>query len=152
MQILAQDFLLPDYVFLAVGRVGSTSENIKQKILYVNENEKRSALVELLENHNGNLVKCLQTCPIHLYAVLNIRFTARESLTLIFVETKRGASDLAYFLQKQDYPVAAIHGDLKQFERERHLELFRNGQNTILVATAVSSICSVTTYWCLSIA
>jgi len=30
IQVLAQDFLMPDYVFLAVGRVGSTSENIRQ--------------------------------------------------------------------------------------------------------------------------
>ncbi|KAK6009544.1 hypothetical protein OSTOST_25518 [Ostertagia ostertagi] len=31
IQVLAQDFLMPNYVFLAVGRVGSTSENIMQK-------------------------------------------------------------------------------------------------------------------------
>lgn len=53
------------------------------------------------------------------------------------METKRGASDLAYYLNRQGYNVVAIHGDLKQFERERHLESFRNGQTPILVATAV---------------
>ena len=36
IQILARDFL-KDYVFLAVGRVGSTSENITQKIVWVEE-------------------------------------------------------------------------------------------------------------------
>lgn len=33
IQVLAQDFLF-NYVFLAVGRVGSTSENITQKVMY----------------------------------------------------------------------------------------------------------------------
>ena len=36
IQNLAGDFLR-DYVFLAVGRVGSTSENITQKIVWVEE-------------------------------------------------------------------------------------------------------------------
>lgn len=58
---------------------------------------------------------------------------------MTFVETKRGAADLAYFLNRQGYSVVAIHGDLKQFERERHLESFRSGSTPILVATAVRS-------------
>ena len=36
IQMLARDFL-KDYVFLAIGRVGSTSENITQKIVWVEE-------------------------------------------------------------------------------------------------------------------
>lgn len=47
MQILARDFL-EDYIFLAVGRVGSTSENITQKVVWVEENDKRSFLLDLL--------------------------------------------------------------------------------------------------------
>jgi ATP-dependent RNA helicase DDX3X len=47
IQILARDFL-DDYIFLAVGRVGSTSENITQKIVYVEEHEKREFLLDLL--------------------------------------------------------------------------------------------------------
>ena len=47
-QILARDFLC-DYVFLAVGRVGSTSENITQKVLWVEELDKRSFLLDLLD-------------------------------------------------------------------------------------------------------
>lgn len=46
-QILARDFL-EDYIFLAVGRVGSTSENITQKVVWVEENDKRSFLLDLL--------------------------------------------------------------------------------------------------------
>jgi len=52
-QILARDFL-HDYIFLAIGRVGSTSENITQKVLWVEEAEKRSFLLDLL-SASGNL-------------------------------------------------------------------------------------------------
>lgn len=67
-------------------------------------------------------------------------FLEPSALTLVFVETKRGASDLAYYLQKDGYNVVAIHGDLKQFDREKHLETFRSGVAPILVATAVCFI------------
>ncbi|TKR81111.1 hypothetical protein L596_015045 [Steinernema carpocapsae] len=115
IQHLAQDFLMPNYVFLAVGRVGSTSENIQQKVIWVEESDKRSVLMDLLDANEP------------------------EALTLVFVETKRGASELAYLLNRQGYNVVAIHGDLKQIERERHLDSFRSGQTPILVATAVAA-------------
>ncbi|EYC00217.1 hypothetical protein Y032_0117g675 [Ancylostoma ceylanicum] len=115
IQVLAQDFLMPNYVFLAVGRVGSTSENIMQKVVWVEEHEKRSYLMDLLDAGGEN------------------------SLTLVFVETKRGASDLSYYLQNAGYEVVAIHGDLKQFEREKHLDSFRSGSTPVMVATAVAA-------------
>ena len=47
LQMLARDFLT-NYIFLAVGRVGSTSENITQKTVWVDEFDKRSFLLDLL--------------------------------------------------------------------------------------------------------
>ncbi|AEO62739.1 a9f3d799-0e25-4f8c-b12c-e1ef86bfa60e [Thermothielavioides terrestris] len=113
IQMLAQDFL-SDYVFLSVGRVGSTSENITQKIEYVEDIDKRSVLLDILHTHAGGL-------------------------TLIFVETKRMADSLSDFLINQNFPATSIHGDRTQRERERALELFRNGKCPILVATAVAA-------------
>lgn len=58
-QMLAKDFL-HDYIFLAVGRVGSTSENITQKVVWVEEEDKRSFLLDLLNaNGKGDPVKTL---------------------------------------------------------------------------------------------
>lgn len=39
---------MENYIFLAVGRVGSTSENITQKIVWVAEDDKRSFLLDIL--------------------------------------------------------------------------------------------------------
>ena len=58
--MLARDFL-DNYIFLAVGRVGSTSENITQKVVWVEEQDKRSFLLDLL-NASGKkhlLILCL---------------------------------------------------------------------------------------------
>ncbi len=113
IQMLARDFL-KDYVFLSVGRVGSTSENITQKVEYVEDPDKRSVLLDILHTHAGGL-------------------------TLIFVETKRMADSLSDFLINQNFPATSIHGDRTQRERERALEMFRNGRCPILVATAVAA-------------
>lgn len=67
-------------------------------------------------------------------------FLARDSLTLTFVETKKGADALEHFLQSEGYPVTSIHGDRSQKEREQALWNFRTGHTTVLVATAVSFV------------
>ncbi|MBE3045078.1 DEAD/DEAH box helicase [Candidatus Bathyarchaeota archaeon] len=113
IQMLARDFL-KEYIFLSVGRVGSTSENITQKVEYVEDGDKRSVLLDILHTHGGGL-------------------------TLIFVETKRMADSLSDFLINQSFPATSIHGDRTQRERERALEYFRNGRCPILVATAVAA-------------
>lgn len=130
IQRLAQDFL-ENYIFLSVGRVGSTSENITQHVVWVAEEDKRSFLLDILNSAGlgaeGNSIKS-------------------ESLTLVFVETKKGADSLEDFLYRRQYPVTSIHGDRSQREREEALRLFRNGQCPILVATAVSSIKCLKTF------
>ncbi len=66
LQVLAQDFLKPNYVFLAVGRVGSTSENIKQNIIWVEENQKRSFLMDILDSEGGKSLRHDKTLPLSL--------------------------------------------------------------------------------------
>ncbi|CAG8698850.1 1328_t:CDS:10 [Funneliformis mosseae] len=111
---LAKDFLSKDYAFLTVGRVGGTTSDITQKVIYVKEQNKRDCLVELL----------LKQPP---------------SRTLIFVETKRGADSLDNFLYNRDFPTTSIHGDRSQREREDALISFKSGRSPILIATAVAA-------------
>jgi len=63
-------------------------------MVYVEEHEKRSMLLDLLSNKEEN------------------------GLTLIFVETKRGADALDEFLYNNGFPVTSIHGDRDQRSRE----------------------------------
>jgi superfamily II DNA/RNA helicase len=59
--------------------------------------------------------------------------------TLIFVRTKHGADRLAKQLSKVGVPAAAIHGDLRQSQRERALDGFTRGRTPVLVATDVAA-------------
>lgn len=53
MQRLASDFLA-NYIFLAVGRVGSSTDLIVQRVEYVQETDKRSHLMDLLHAQRAN--------------------------------------------------------------------------------------------------
>ena len=106
------DFL-DDYVFVTVGRVGSTTDNITQKLEYVEDRDKEGLLLELL--------------------------AAVPGLTLVFVETKRMADTLEYRLSDRGLPATSIHGDRTQREREDALASFRAGRTPVLVATDVAA-------------
>ena len=113
IQMLARDFL-KDYVFLSVGRVGSTSENITQRVEFVEDHDKRSLLLDVIS-------------------------AEPDGLTLVFVETKRMADNLCDFLCHAGVNATAIHGDRTQREREWALQQFKSGRAPILVATAVAA-------------
>lgn len=53
LQRLASDFLA-SYIFLAVGRVGSSTDLISQRVEYVLESDKRSHLMDLLHAQREN--------------------------------------------------------------------------------------------------
>jgi superfamily II DNA/RNA helicase len=58
---------------------------------------------------------------------------------LVFVRTKRGADRLVEQLGKERVKAAAIHGDLRQTNRERALADFSSGKLPVLVATDVAA-------------
>ncbi len=62
-----------------------------------------------------------------------------QEKSLLFVRTKRGADRLVENLAKEGVRVAAIHGDLRQANRERALAEFSNGKLSVLVATDVAA-------------
>ena len=112
---LARDFL-STYEQVSIGRIGSTNQDIEQRIEYVEDSEKRSVLLDILtadyEEQNGTMPLCL-----------------------VFVETKRMADMLCSYLTHQQFPATSIHGDRTQREREFALYTFKNGRTPILVAT-----------------
>jgi len=113
IQKLAQSYLT-DYVFLAVGRVGSTAESITQELVRANgRDQKMDELMDLLPRCDG--------------------------LTLVFVATRRDAENIEYFLRQESVNAESIHGNRNQQERERALKAFRDGVSPILIATDVAA-------------
>ncbi|EFJ44800.1 hypothetical protein VOLCADRAFT_82651 [Volvox carteri f. nagariensis] len=112
IQRLAADFL-SNYVFLTVGRVGSSTDLIVQHIEYVSSDEKQNTLLDLISTVEG--------------------------LTLVFVETKRGADELERILTRNQLPATSIHGDRSQEQREMALRSFKSGKTPVMVATDVAA-------------
>jgi len=113
IQKLAQKYLT-NYIFLAVGRVGSATETITQELTKANgRDQKLEVLMDLLPRCDG--------------------------LTLVFVATRRDAESIEYFLRSESVNAESIHGNRNQYERERALKAFRDGVSPILIATDVAA-------------
>ncbi|KAF5304883.1 hypothetical protein FQR65_LT00767 [Abscondita terminalis] len=112
IQHLASKFL-QNYIFVAVGIVGSACSDVEQIFYQVDKFKKRNKLVEILQEG--------------------------AERTLVFVETKRNADFLATYLSENDFQTTSIHGDRLQREREEALNDFKRGSRNILVATAVAA-------------
>lgn len=63
----------------------------------------------------------------------------RPDLTMVFCNTKRRVDDVTEQLQGRGYFAEGLHGDLKQTQRDRVMQGFRNGNTEILVATDVAA-------------
>ena len=60
-------------------------------------------------------------------------------LSIVFCNTKRQVDDLVQELQGRGYFAEGLHGDLKQVQRDRVMDSFRNGRTDILVSTDVAA-------------
>ena len=97
-----------------IGNENKALDNINQNYVFVNKQTKKEALKELF-------------------------FSDVFGKTIVFVNTKRFAEDIAHFLNKNTISCKAIHSDLRQNERKRVLDMFRSGKIDVLVATDVAS-------------
>jgi len=126
IQKLAAAFLRP-YVWIAVGRVGSTVENIEQRLILAPADKRKKLKL---------CAEALGEC---------------EGRTLVFVQKKRTATWLKHCFRRggpgdarpdeKFPPVLAedIHGDRTQVQREAALKKFRAGTCKVLVATDVAA-------------
>ncbi len=60
-------------------------------------------------------------------------------LSVVFCNTKKQVDELVQALQGRGYFAEGLHGDLKQIQRDRVMNSFRNGKTEILVATDVAA-------------
>ena len=113
MEELAESYLT-DPLRVAVNPPGKPADKIAQGVHFVNQGDKASLLAEYMAKHTGELA-------------------------IVFGRTKHGSEKLAKLLDKWGFPVAAIHGNKSQGQRERALAGFRAGQTKVLVATDVAA-------------
>jgi superfamily II DNA/RNA helicase len=108
----AQKYLV-DPERIAIDPVARPAENVRQSIVRTDLASKFSNLTREIECRQGSI--------------------------LVFVRTKIGAGRLAQKLRVHHFDAEAIHGDLRQGQRERVMRDFRNQKKRILVATDVAA-------------
>ncbi len=106
--------MLVDPVRVAVTPVAKTADRVAQKVIHVDSQRKRALLVELFAD------------PVLRRA-------------LVFTRTKRGADKVARHLETAGIPVAAIHGNKSQGQREAALRDFKAGRIRGLIATDIAA-------------
>ncbi|KAK4495052.1 hypothetical protein PRZ48_013379 [Zasmidium cellare] len=112
---LARKFMAKDHYRIQVGRAGQAHKNIRQNIVYADQDAKREATY--------NLLMSMET----------------PGRTLIFCNSKAVVDLLDDFLYNRGLPTTSIHADRNQREREDALRAFRTGRAPILIATGVSA-------------
>ena len=106
--------ILTDPVNIAVTPHASTVETVEERILFVDESNKRALLTELLKN-------------------------PAIDRALVFTRTKHGADRLVRQLEHASVDARAIHGNKSQGARTAALESFKKGRCRVLVATDIAA-------------
>ncbi len=106
--------ILRNPVQVAVTPVSSTAETVKQENYFVEQNDKRRLLINILDD------------PKH-------------ASVLVFTRTKHGANRLVKDLEKANIYADAIHGNKSQQARQRALGQFKAGTLRVLVATDIAA-------------
>ncbi|GBF32695.1 DEAD-box ATP-dependent RNA helicase CshA [Desulfocucumis palustris] len=110
---LAQRYLR-DPEFITVSRNNLTVPQIDQVYYETREREKLDSLARLLD-------------------------VVELNRAIIFCRTKRGVDELVAGLQARGLPVAGLHGDMSQYQRNQVMRQFKGGQVEILAATDVAA-------------
>ena len=105
--------LLTDPVSVSV-QSEEAGTHISQEIVKTVGRDKKHVLVEVLDNRE-------------------------VTKSLVFVRTKRGADSLSKLLLDKGFKAAVMHGNKSQHQRQKSLELFRQGSVSTLIATDVAS-------------
>lgn len=103
---------LTDPVRIAIGSTTAKATNVTEEHVRVGEGDKYARLLSELDKRTGTVI--------------------------VFVKTKWGAEKLAGKLRKNGHQADALHGNLKQNQRERVISGFRDQKHRILVATDIA--------------
>jgi ATP-dependent RNA helicase RhlE len=106
--------ILVDPVKVEVTPVSSTANTINQSVYFVDKENKKHLLKEVLESHDIDRV-------------------------LVFTRTKHGADKVVKDLVKDGVKSLAIHGNKSQNARQKALNSFKSNETRVLVATDIAA-------------
>ena len=115
----------------SVAKIAKKLLNNPKKIELVHQQQENLSIAQTIHyvdgrGHKNKLVE-------------NILGRSEVNRTIIFTATKRSADELADELYDRGYAAAALHGDMRQNQRNRTIAKLRHGTVKILVATDVAA-------------
>lgn len=108
------DQLLNNPKYVSVAPVSSTTDLVKQSVMFVSKNDKKKALIYLLRKPELRSV-------------------------LVFTRTKHLANRVVRDLEGNGIKAMAIHGNKSQNQRTEALSKFKNNEIRVLVATDIAA-------------
>jgi superfamily II DNA/RNA helicase len=105
---------------------------------YLNNPERVSAGVQSKPGENI-VQESMHVAQERKYDELMLQLHKREGSVIVFVRTQHGADKLSAKLNKDEHTAEAIHGGLRQRQRDKVIQLFRKSAVRILVATDVAA-------------
>lgn len=111
---IAQNYMKDDYQHIHIKQKTKTALTVKQYYIEVKLKDRFEALCRLIDS---------------------------ETMTsgIIFCRTKKSVDEVTEMMQKGNYNVEAMHGDLSQDHRSRTLRKFKDGTIKFLIATDVAA-------------
>lgn len=82
---------------------------------------------------------CEVKLPNRVEAIARLIDANNYKLCMVFCNTKKKVDEISYELRLRKYSADALHGDMKQMQRDRVMQRFKKGITRILVATDVAA-------------
>lgn len=106
--------ILTNPLRVEVTPVSSTAERIQQEVYFIDKNNKKNLLIDLLNSSDADRI-------------------------LVFTRTKHGANKVVKDLIKAEIKAEAIHGNKTQNARQKALNNFKDKTTRVLVATDIAA-------------
>jgi len=106
--------ILKNPEFITITKKQVTNENIKEYFYVIDENERKDALIRLIDYKNPDKA-------------------------IVFCRTKKDVDDVADYLSGAGFNAKGLHGDMDQRKREEVIRAFKNDKLEMLVATDVAA-------------
>ena len=101
-------------VVVNIGSAGKATDNVTQKVLFMKENEKQSAVEQQLRN------------------------AGPKARVIVFANTQKKCEQVVRLVENLGYAAAMLHGGKNQDQREESIKGFREDRYNVLVATDVA--------------
>ncbi|BFU18552.1 DEAD/DEAH box helicase, putative [Entamoeba histolytica HM-1:IMSS-B] len=100
-------------ITISIGKTGNVAENVKQNILWVEDNMKKRKLIQVIKSSSPP--------------------------TIVFVNQQKTVEEICLLLEKEKINCIGIHGGKRQIERTDALDGFKRKKYSVMVATNILS-------------